>query len=355
MVLAANRCSSDDATQSWRELSSIFRGGPIKLETASVPSFRANSLRWRSPDTASQTCLQGALNGRFHAQGGVRLAVNSLPGRATPAHGARGPARFRMLANTTTWTATTTTPGLSPLREDDMTQPAAEGWARWWQGRAVPDFIAREVVGPHGIADLVAAQFDSAALRSRATAGILGTEDVGALRAILACRRFARSTADLMRLLDLSESGVRRAVRIGCEAGALQRVDGRRHLTHAGWRPVARRLVAVELKRSDWQRAVDQLWAYQGWASSAWLVLGKRPPLSAIEGLWGMGMGLAYLGEDGNTQVVLRPKTKRLSGIASIWAGEQALGRALASGFDPLTSVKGDCAKSRGGSAVPVG
>ena len=236
-----------------------------------------------------------------------------------------------------------------------MTQPAAEGWARWWQGRAAPDFIAREVVGPHGIADLVAVQFDSAALRTRATAGILAIQDVGALRAILACRRSARSTADLVRILGLSESSVRRAVRIGCEAGALQRVDARRHLAHAGWRPIARRLVAVELKRSDWRRAANQLWAYQGWASSAWLVLGKRPPLSAIEGLWRMGMGLGYLGDDGNTQVVLRPKTKRLSGIASIWAGEQTLGRALASGIDPLTSSKGDCARSTGGLAVPVG
>lgn len=236
-----------------------------------------------------------------------------------------------------------------------MTQPAIEGWGRWWRGRTAPDFIAREVVGPHGIADLVAVQFDAEALRARKAAEIHATEDIGAVRAILACRRTARSTADLSRLLGLSDSSVRRAVRVGYEVGALEDAGARRHLANGAWRPVARRLVAVELKRSDWQRATHQLWAYQGWASSAWLVLGKPPPLSAIKGLSGMGTGLGYLGQDGNTQVVLRPKTKRLSGVASIWAGEQVLGRALASGFDPLPAVKGGYARPADGLAVPVG
>jgi len=263
-----------------------------------------------------------------------------------------------MPATAETWMAATTAPGLSPLREDDMTLPAAEAWPSWWRGRQPPDFIAREVVGPHGIADLVAVQFDRPALRARATAGLHALGDLAALRVVLACRRSARPTVDLAEILGLSESGVRRAVHLAYEAGALEDAGDRRHRTNVSWRPVGHRLVAVELKRSDWQRAADQLWAYQGWASSTWLVLGKRPPMSAVKGLYDAGMGLAYLGESTQMQVVLRPKSKRrLSGVASVWASEQALEHALASGFDPRrnSALRRDSAMLRGESAVLAG
>jgi hypothetical protein len=220
-----------------------------------------------------------------------------------------------------------------------MTAPTLECWARWWQGRGAPDLISTEVVGPHGIADVVAVRFDTHALRAREEAGIDPVNDFGALRVLLACRRTARSTEDLARLLGLSESSVRRALQVCNDSGALEKVGSRRYVAHPAWRPAARRLVAVELKRSDWQRATRQLWAYQVWASAAWLVLGRRPPISAIEGLKAMGIGLGYLGEDGGAQIVLRPRAKRLSGtVASAWAGEQLLDRTGPS-CDPCSSA----------------
>ena len=104
----------------------------------------------------------------------------------------------------------------------------------------------------------------------------------------------------------------------------------------------------MELKRSDWRRAAQQAWAYQEWANTSWLVLGQRPPLSALNGLIGTGVGLAYLGEDEQLHRVLRPSSRRrTSGEGAVWAAEQALVHALASGDDPLAAVRPVRATSR--------
>jgi hypothetical protein len=238
------------------------------------------------------------------------------------------------------WMNATTIPALEPLCEEDMTEPAIDACSEWWTGRQEPDFIAREIVGPLATADLVAVQFDHGALRDRRAAGIRPTDDLLVLRLLLACRRSARTVAELASLLGLSESGIRRAVREGHDVGALVTGEGRRHRTHESWRPAGRRLVAVELKRTNWRRAAEQAWAYQAWANTAWLVLGQRPPLRAIESLGGRGIGLAYLGEDKQLHTVLRPASRRRpSGEAGVWAGEQALVHALGNGVDPLAAV----------------
>lgn len=253
-----------------------------------------------------------------------------------------------MTATIETWKAATSVPGLSPLREDDMTAPAINAWAQWWRGRNDPDFIAREIVAPHGIADLTAIQFDRVVLEGRAKAGIRPTNDLAALRVILACRRAPRSVSDLAHLLSLSASTVRRAINVGCETGALTDSGGRQFKTHSAWDNLARRIVAVELKRADWQRATRQLWAYQEWASATWLVLGQRPPITALEALHGSDIGLGYLDENAEMRVLLRPTTRqRLTGLFSIWAAEQALAHALTNGYHPYKGleIRSDCAR----------
>lgn len=236
-----------------------------------------------------------------------------------------------------------------------MTDPAAAAAEFWWRFRQAPDFVAREIVGPLGVADLVAVQFDHGVVKDRRQAGISPTDDFLALRVIMSCRRTARSVSDLAGLLRISDSGVRRATRIGLESGALVE-DGvclRRYRTHDAWRPVGRRLIATELKRSDWRRAAHQVWAYQAWANAAWLVLGTRPPLEAASQMAESGIGLAYLGEDEQLNVVVRPgRAKRLSGIASVWASEQALRRALANGVEPGMSPTRGRARPRARLAV---
>jgi hypothetical protein len=249
---------------------------------------------------------------------------------------------------TSLWNAATSGPGLAPLREEDMTESTIAAWSSWWTGRAAPDFIAREIVGPLAIADLVAVHFDHGALRDRRAAGIRNTDDFLTLRVLVACRRTARTVAELAAMLGFSESGIRRAVRRGYDIGALLAGEGRRHQTHEAWRAAARRLVAVELKRTDWRRAAQQAWAYQGWANTSWLVLGRRPTLTAVESLSVTGIGVAYLGEDDRLHRVLRPTSRRRpTGLAGVWAGEQALMQAHASGMDPLPEVRPGRATSR--------
>ncbi|HKZ14109.1 MAG TPA: hypothetical protein VJL81_09730 [Solirubrobacterales bacterium] len=219
-----------------------------------------------------------------------------------------------------------------------MTELVADAAAKWWRFRQEPDFVAREIVGPLGIADLVAVQFDQGALKDRRSAGIRPMDDFLALRITASCRRRSFSVAELADLLGISRSGIRRAARIGWEAGALlEDGDGvRRYRTHPAWKPVGRRMVAAELKRSDWRRAIHQAWAYQAWANATWLVLGQRPPRDAPAELAKAGIGLAYLGEDEALNVVVRPpRARRLSGVVSVWTAEQALLHALASGEDP--------------------
>jgi hypothetical protein len=258
------------------------------------------------------------------------------------------------------WNAATTAPGLGPATEAEMTDAVARSRDAWWPYRQDPDFVAREIVGPLGVADLVAIRFDHSALRTRAAAGIRAVGDYAALSVVMACRRSSLRCRDLAEVLGLSDSAVRRAVRAAYEKGVLEDGGGGRHRTHPAWAPLSHRMVAAELKRVDWRRAVAQVWAYQEWANSAWLVLGRQPPLSALQGLAGTGMGLAYLDETEAVRVVMRPTSKRApSRVATTWAAEQALEHALASGFDPVPvprarSTRGR-AMSRGAQALPAG
>ncbi len=261
-----------------------------------------------------------------------------------------------MTSPTDTWSAATSAPALAPARESEMTDPAAAAAECWWRFRQAPDFVAREIVGPLAVADLVAVQFDHGAVKDRRLAGIHPTDDFLALQVVMSCRRATRSVSDLAGLLRVSDSSARRAVGIGLETGALVEDGGRirRYRTHDAWRPVGRRMVATELKRSDWRRAAHQAWAYQAWANAVWLVLGTHPPLEAAGRLAESGIGLAYLGEDERLNVVVRPaKAKRLSGVASVWASEQALRRALANGVEPGASPTRGLARPRARLAVP--
>ena len=237
-----------------------------------------------------------------------------------------------------------------------MTGAVEGAWASWWPYRGKPDVVAHEVVGPLAIADLVAVQFDQSALRARASAGIRPLSDYAALAAAFACQRAARRTADLVPLLGLGESSVRRALRLACEAGVVEAVDRGRYRTHRDWSRVGHRLVALELKKAAWQRAAEQVWAYQSWANSAWVVLGQRPPRTAMEALAGSGMGLAYVDEDENVRALLRPKSRRYAtSVASAWAAEQALEAAPAVppyGCPPVKPVR---AKWEGATALLAG
>lgn len=215
--------------------------------------------------------------------------------------------------------------------EAAMTDQAIARAGAFWRGAAPFDAVALEAVGPGAVADVVFAGFDRGALAARDAHGILPVTDWTTLGCVLACRSRALALRELAGVLGTSESTVRRATGLAVAAGALVRGDdGFR--THRAWRPVARRLVAVELKLRDWAHGLGQASRYRDWADTSWLVLGASEAPSATAASAAAGIGLARLGADGSVRVLARPVRQRDFALRErVWIGEQALAQAMSS------------------------
>lgn len=211
--------------------------------------------------------------------------------------------------------------------ESEMTTPAIAASHNWWAGRSAADAVAREIVGPGAIADLVGIRFDRRALKARRKARIEPLIDALALQLVLATRRRAMSTRELADRFRVSPSGARRAIRIAIDKGAM--VDtGRAVAVHPEWQPIGQRMVAVELKLHDWRRAFAQAVNYQGWASAAWVVLGRAPSEEALLAARRAGIGLGYFLGDSKVRTLVRARSRerlRSGDWASVWAAEQVL------------------------------
>jgi hypothetical protein len=208
-----------------------------------------------------------------------------------------------------------------------MTSPAIAASQNWWAGRSAADAVAREIVAPGAIADLVGIRFDRRAVEARRKAQIEPLVDALALQLVLATRRRAMSTRELADLFRISPSGARRAIRIAIDKGAM--VDGGGALSaHPEWQPIGQRMVAVELKLHDWRRAFTQALNYQSWASAAWVVLGRPPSEEALVAARRAGIGLGYFVEDSKVRTLVRARSRerlRSGDWASVWAAEQVL------------------------------
>ena len=216
-----------------------------------------------------------------------------------------------------------------------MREPVLAASQAWWGARQEPDFTAAEIVGPDAIADLAAARFDHERLRRRVDAGIQPVTDALALRVLLAARRRTHTTSELAAICRVSPSGVRRAISIAVDHGALVR-QGRSHFrTHSAWAPATARLVAIELKLDDWSSALQQAYAYSLWANVAWVVLASATRADILAAAGADGVGGALLTADGELRRLVRPTPRRRPALpfASIWAGEQVVARALSAGF----------------------
>jgi hypothetical protein len=212
-----------------------------------------------------------------------------------------------------------------------MTPVACEAWERWWGARTALDFIAREVVGPEAIADLVGVRFDSASLELRRVAGIQPLPDRLALLAVLAARRRALSTRELAARCHVSPSGMRRAIVSALNANALVEDRPGTFVAHLAWKPAAARVVAVELKLASWRRALSQAELYRSWSNASWVILSGRASAQARTSAAEAGVGLATLRDTGVLDLITRPAVRRLRAEwASVWAGEQMLAQAQA-------------------------
>lgn len=208
--------------------------------------------------------------------------------------------------------------------EAEMAGPVIERSKRWW-GRREPDVVAVEVVAPGAIADVLGCSFGESAVRARLAANATPLLEWAPVACVSACAHQPRTTAELAVLTGLSQSSVCKAVARAIAAGALRR-EGRFLKREREWRPVARRLVAVELKLTDWWKALKQAESYARWADASWVVMGG----TITEELYGRceagGLGLGRLSRE-SFDVLLRPRTHKIEAFntARLLASEQAL------------------------------
>jgi len=166
----------------------------------------------------------------------------------------------------------------------------------------------------------------------------------------MSCRRRARSTRELAELCRVTPSGMRRAISIGVERGALLR-EGGRYRTSAAWQPAADRLIAVELKLENWISALSQAEAYLRWANAAWVVLGRVASTEALDLARASGIGLARLDKDGQLICLVRPHGHRRAACpwTAAWAAEQVLARAESA---RTTGRRATCAVTAGSATL---
>lgn len=210
------------------------------------------------------------------------------------------------------------------VSEEAMTSRAIDRRSSFWGSGLPCEFAAVEAVGLGAVADVVLVSFDRRAATSRDVHGIRPITDWTTLGCVLACRGRSLGYSELAPILGVSESTVRRACGLALASGAVVRHDGFR--THPDWRPVARRLVALELKLRDWARGLGQAWCYSRWADASWLVLGASAPDTAVAAAAEAGVGLGRLGADGSVNVLGKPaRQRRFDERQRIWIGEQIL------------------------------
>ncbi|MBK5233079.1 MAG: hypothetical protein JJE13_08890 [Thermoleophilia bacterium] len=229
--------------------------------------------------------------------------------------------------------------------ESEMTSPAIAANGSWWGSKQDPDFIAGEIVGPDAVADLAAIRFARGPVETRLREGIGPVTNALALQVLMFARDNPVTSAEVADQFRISRSAASNALSLGLEVGAIRKQPKHRYLTHPGWSSVAARVVAVELKLSNWQGAIRQAAAYSRWANSSWVILSREPNVQAVEAARSLGIGLALLSSEGTLHRIVRAVNTRSPGdeFAAAWASEQIYGRALSAGsFESAPVRSGD-------------
>lgn len=225
-----------------------------------------------------------------------------------------------------------------------MTSPAIAANGSWWGSRQDPDFITGEIVGPDAVADLAAVRFARGPVETRLREGIGPVTNALALQVLMFARNNPVTSAEVAEEFRVSRSTASNALSLGLELGAIRKQAKHGYLTHPGWSPVTARVVAVELKLSNWQGAIRQAAAYSRWANSSWVILNRKPNAQAAETARSLGIGLALLSSDGKLRRIIRAVNARspVDEFAAAWASEQIYGRALSAGAFESLPVRSD-------------
>jgi hypothetical protein len=195
-------------------------------------------------------------------------------------------------------------------------------------GRVRPEVVVVETQADPGVIDLLAVTFDDDALAHRIKGG-LGPVTlplrVRVLDALSRPRPIRLET--LARRVGSSPLALTRStLRPLEELGAIEVAGGRVRPTE-GWRPVARRLTAIELKLSKWQEALRQADNAAFGVDAAWAVLDaarSRAAVGQVDHFRLYGVGLATISTEGELCIVTRPRRRRRVRWVRAWLGETA-------------------------------
>jgi hypothetical protein len=157
-----------------------------------------------------------------------------------------------------------------------MTEPVTRHIRRLWP-RLGPSFVVgAEIPSSRGIIDLLVTELDPSALsqRKRRRIGpILRPTQIQVLWALRDDKPHLVST--VARLGGWSPSIITNVLPAMSRAGLV--VQGNRYVEGTGrWRPIGRRLLAIELKREAWRRALIQASHFTAGADRAMVVLDSR-------------------------------------------------------------------------------
>lgn len=222
------------------------------------------------------------------------------------------------------------TPGQLPspfVREADMLLPLLQGAAKGVMGGLGEPFF--EVQTLHGIADVVFAVVDWDVMSQRSLLGLPAVTELSAVATLMALRTSKdEGSCPCMQTTAL-------AARTGISAGHLRSTLLPR-LVESGWVsperngwalraefiPPVKSMTAVEIKRSDWKRALSQANAYTDFSDSAYVAMDYarvRDTKAMIPSFTFTGVGLVTIRSNAEANIMARiiaPKRRRRRGLA---------------------------------------
>jgi hypothetical protein len=181
------------------------------------------------------------------------------------------------------------------VREADMLEPLLDGISGALLTRLGDPFF--EVQAMRGVVDLLFVEVDEQVVAARRTDQLPALTEVSAVSTLLALTQLgalagrdeAVEARDIAPKTSLSPGHLRRHVlpRLA-ETGWISR-QGTGWVARRHYQPPARGMVAVEVKRSDWRRALTQAVAYAEFANASYVALDRsrvkdiRPLTQAFE------------------------------------------------------------------------
>lgn len=185
-----------------------------------------------------------------------------------------------------------------------------------------------EFFGASGTPDVVFLEFDEDEYERRERLGLGPVRNYGEVDVLLALRDRSLSVGALSQAVGLTPAHLRRATLPVLRDAGWVESNGRECSALQPIRPLARWIVAVEAKRRDWRRALDQATRYRRFANRAVVVLDATANLDAARQEAEIDGALGLVSVDAHRQKLRRLVLPRWHAPSSflefVWAGEQA-------------------------------